>query len=57
MYNELQRLAVALDYDELSRFERLESRLSEVTGDLLRRLKEPTAQVVCDRRYCGVDPF
>lgn len=48
VYNELQRLAVALDYDELSRFERLESRLSEVTGDLLRRLKEPTAQVVAD---------
>jgi len=48
VYNELQRLAVALDHDELSRFERLESRLGEVTGDLLRRLKEPTSQMVAD---------
>ncbi|EME30418.1 Dynamin-related protein 3B [Galdieria sulphuraria] len=48
VYNELQRLAVALDHDDLARFERLESRLGEVTGDLLRRLKEPTSQVVAD---------
>ncbi|GJQ10543.1 hypothetical protein GpartN1_g2828.t1 [Galdieria partita] len=48
VYNELQRLAVALDHDDLARFERLESRLGEVTGELLRRLKEPTSQVVAD---------
>eukprot|EP00871_Galdieria_phlegrea_P003221 jgi/Galph1/38/GphlegSOOS_G4856.1 len=48
VYQELLRLAKALDHDELDRFQSLESRIGEVTSELLRKLKEPTSQMVAD---------